>query len=250
MFVDNPSGIGFWGFGIPDPVFPAIYDRYTYDRPGKLLIKKYPNFSTELGDVLLDDPVLFRGPNTVGVTTGKGAKIFTVLDSDVFGDIPGLTDVWLPGSSYSHVDFLTYAGTENGLMVPFLSRGLAYDEPGAIVEAIFADIGWNGKVRKPVVNTEVTRMAPITTEEMASELNVYPNEVRSQFVLDLGNEEVTLQRAQMIDILGLTIPLTFIQNNSRYVDFDLGSTPMKSGLYFLQLEFDNRKAEVLRIAKE
>jgi hypothetical protein len=220
-----------------------------YNRPGKLLIKKYPNFSTELGEVLLDDPVLFRGSNTVGATRGKGVKIFTVLDSDIFGNIPGLTDVWLPGSSYSHVDFLTYTETGNGLMVPFISQGLAYDEPGTIVKAIFADIGWNGKVRKPFLDAEVARMAPITNEEIISPLNVYPNEVRNQFVLDLGSEEFTLQRAQMIDILGRTHTLMFTKRSSRYIDFDLSSTPMKSGLYFLQLEFNNSKAEVLRIAK-
>jgi hypothetical protein len=27
MFVDNTTGIGDYGFGLPDPVFPAIYDR-------------------------------------------------------------------------------------------------------------------------------------------------------------------------------------------------------------------------------
>jgi hypothetical protein len=185
----------------------------------------------------------------VGATRGKGVKIFTVLDSDIFGNIPGLTDVWLPGSSYSHVDFLTYTETGNGLMVPFISQGLAYDEPGTIVKAIFADIGWNGKVRKPFLDAEVARMAPITNEEIISPLNVYPNEVRNQFVLDMGSEEFTLQRAQMIDILGRTHTLIFTKRSSRYIDFDLSSTPMKSGLYFLQLEFNNSKAEVLRIAK-
>lgn len=251
MFVDNASGIGDWGFGISEPVFPAIYDRYVYDRPGKLLIKKYPNFSAELGDVLLDDPLVFRGPNTVGVTRGRGAKIFTVLDSEEFGNIPGLTDQWLPGSSYSHVDFITYAGTENGLMVPFLSRGLAYDEPGKIVLAIFDDIGWNGKVRKPFVDTENARMAPIASNELESELNVFPNEIRRQFVLDVGveNENSELRHAQMVDMLGRVYQLTFNKRNSRYIDFELDAMVNKPGIYFLQLEFENQKAEVLRIAK-
>jgi|GEM_PF-2540573 len=253
MFVDNATGVGDWGFGIPDEngvFFPAIYDRLMLDRNGKQLIKenKFPNFSTELGEALLTGPILARGARINKATNGKGMPTFTTLDSDVFGDIPGFTDIWLPGSSYSHQDFVTYAGTPEGLMVPFLDRGLAVTEPGPLVLALFDDIGWDGKVNRAVPEA-TARVAPMPNEEYTSPLNVYPNEVQGQFVLDLGSEEGALQSAQMVDVLGRSYPLTFSKRSSRYIDFDLSSSSAKSGIYFLQLEFSDRKAEVLRLAK-
>jgi hypothetical protein len=256
MFVDNETNVGDWGFETnlgteENPEFyPAIYDRLMLDRNGKQLIKenKFPNFSTELGNALLTGPILARGPRINKATKGKGMPTFTTLDSDVFGVIPGLTDVWLPGSSYSHQDFATYAGTPEGLMVPFLIRGFAVTDPGKLVLALFDDIGWNGKVSREVPEA-TARFAPMPNEEYTSPLNIYPNEVRNRFVLDLGTEEGTLQNARMVDVLGRTYPLTFSQRSSQYIDFDLSSSSVKSGIYFLQLEFNNRNAEVLRLAK-
>lgn len=250
MFVDNATGIGSWGFGIPDPVFPAIYDRLAHTRPGRQLLKenKFANFSTELGDALLGGPLEFRGPNIVQVTKGKGARIFTVLDLGET-EIPGLTNIWLPGSSYSHLDFFTYAEGENGLMVPFLFEGLAYDNPGPIAKAIFDDMGWNGKVNRPFISH--ARLSPSATPaESQSSLRVYPNQVQNYFVLDKGNENSGgLRHAQLTDLLGRTYPLTFTDRNTRYVDFDLSSLAIKPGIYFLQLEYNNQKAEVLRVLK-
>lgn len=252
MYVDNATGVGDWGFGIPDPVFPAIYDRYAYDRPGKLLIKKYPNFSTKLGKVLLDDPLLFRGRNTIIRTRGKGAKIFTVLDSDEVGDIPGLTDIWLPGSSYSHLDYLTYTGTKEGLMVPFLSQGVAFNAPGQIVKGMFDDMGWNGRVRDPFEEEDEPALRLdnlIVADAAEAPVSIYPNEVRNQFVLDLGSTEAGLRRAQLVDLLGRSYPLNFSKRDSRHLDFDLSTSPMQSGVYFLQLEFNNHTSKVLRLAR-
>jgi hypothetical protein len=247
MYVDNATGIGDWGFGISSPVFPAIYDRHVYDRPGKKLIDKYNNFSTELGAVLLDDPLVFRGSNTVKVTNGEGAKVFTVLDLGE-NEIPGLTNVWLPGSSYSHLDYFTYTGTANGLMVPFLSRGFAYTNPGEIVNAMFADMGWNGKVQKPYVDNARLAMDDEGSESVSS-ITLYPNHVQDRFVVDLGNKRNTLRGVKMVDFLGRTYQVNYANIDTQHIGFDLSSSQMKSGVYILQLHFDNQRSETLRISK-
>jgi hypothetical protein len=247
MYADNATRIGEWGFGIPDPVYPAIYDRYVYDRPGKKLIDKYDNFSTELGNVLLDDPLIFRGPNTVKVTNGKGAKIFTVLDLGET-EIPGFTNVWIPGSSYSHLDYLTYTGTANGLMVPFLSSGVAYSDPGEIVKAIFDDMGWNGKVRKPYVDNARLALGDEDNESVSS-ISLYPNHVQDRFMLDLGNQNSKLQGVKMVDFLGRMYQVNYTHVDAHHINFDLSSSNMKSGVYILQLHFDNKRAETLRVSK-
>jgi hypothetical protein len=244
MTVNNATGVGSWGFGIPNPVFPAIYDRQVSERPGRQLVQKFPNFSTELGNVLLGDPLVFRGPNTVKATTGKGAKIFTVLDLGG-PQIPGLTNIWLPGSSYSHVDFFTYAGTANGLMVPFLSPGLAYDRPGAIVNAIFADMGWDGKVQRPFVSN--ARLAE--NGAALAEVRVYPNPVQDRFVVDLGESRRLLRSVRMVDLLGRNFEMTYTDIDERHIGVDMNASGMKSGVYLLQLDFADQRSETLRLSK-
>ncbi|MGB5782106.1 MAG: hypothetical protein WBM42_09565, partial [Eudoraea sp.] len=73
MFVDNATGIGDYGFGIPNPVYPAIYDRLAYSPDGKSILKdnRYGNFTTELGDVLLGDALTVKGPRIKKATNGK-----------------------------------------------------------------------------------------------------------------------------------------------------------------------------------
>lgn len=255
MFVDNATGIGSWGFGIPDPIFPAIYDRLANDKPGKQLIKenKFPNFSTQLGDVLLDDPLIFRGPNTVRATRGKGAQIFTVLD---LGDneIPGLTNTWLPGSSYSHVDFLTYAGGPEGLMVPFLLTGLSYDNPGAIVNGIFDDMGWNGVVNNKVPGNARVALSDDNTPEILFRDNiatkVYPNPFRGSFILQMDQEKIkSISSVQLLDAIGRDFQVPYGAQQPHQLFFDLSSIGIEPGAYFLKLSFQNAESRVLRIMK-
>lgn len=253
MGVDNETNIGNWGFGIPDEngvFYPSIYDRLMLDRNGKQLIKenKFENFSTELGEALLTGPILARGPRINGATKGKGLKTFTTLDSEIFGDIPGLTDTWLPGSSYSHQDFVTYTRTPEGLMVPFLSSGFAVTDPGPLVLALFDDLGWNGKVNRQVEDPSA-RMALSGNDEYASSPVIFPNEVQKNFLLDLGEKSGEIITARMVDILGRTYKISYKERSPRYIDFDLSDSRASSGIYFLQLEFKNRKSEVIRVSK-
>ncbi len=234
MFVDNATGIGLWGFGITNPLYPAIYDRLAHDENGKQLIKenKFANFSTELGSVLLDDPLVFRGPRISKVTEGEGARIFTTLD------FPGFEGLWLPGSSYSHLDFFTYAGGPNGLMVPFLSRGLSLQDPGEITLAIFDDMGWNGKVNRPTL-----RENPLIEENTVFPVALYPNPVDGQFIVDLGDRAGELSGARLLDPLGREHHMDYsLYENGRKAIFTGLSPKLNPGVYMLQLQLqeDNK----------
>ncbi|MFC4219974.1 T9SS type A sorting domain-containing protein [Flagellimonas marina] len=254
LFVDNESGVGDYGFGIPSPVFPAIYDRLAYSADGKSILKenKYGNFTTELGDLLLSGPLTAKGPRIKGTTKGKGAQIFTTLDSDIFGPIPGLTDVWLPGSSYSHLDFVTYAGGTNGLMVPFLSTGVSFDNPGPIVLSIFDDIGWNGKVNReihesPNAGSDDGDDPSAITENV---LALYPNPFSSSVNITLL-EGRSIKNAVLTDAAGYKykVPKGKIDGNEQAL-LDLSGFKGKSGLYFLQLIYDDNSSEVVKVFRQ
>lgn len=257
MLVDNDSGVGSYGFGIPSPVYPAIYDRLANSPDGKSILKdnRYGNFTTELGDVLLGGPLTAKGPRIKKATKGKGAKVFTVLDSQIFGDIPGLTDIWLRGSSYSHLDFVTYAGSSNGLMVPFLSRGLAYDKPGNIMLAVFDDMGWNGIVNKEIhdnnKNTQPGDDLAVIATDAQSRVTVYPNPFRSNVIITLGSEHQTVTKAMVSDAYGaiFEIPQENIQGTGS-VEIDLSNIRNRTDFYFMQLTFEDGETEVIKLVRE
>ena len=235
MFVDNASGIGLWGFGSQG--YPIIYDRLAHDRNGKQLLKqnKFANFSTELGDVLLDDPLVFRGPRIAKATNGKGARIFTTV-----------TGMWMPGSSYSHLDFFTYAGSPESLMVPFLFRGFSLDNPGNITLAIFDDMGWNGKVNKPVKSANL-----VMEENTVFPITLFPNPVQGEFAVDLGDQAGKLSAAQLVDPLGRVYPLNFNYDRQQRLAIFAGvADNLKPGLYMLKLQLQRQETKLIRFIKD
>jgi hypothetical protein len=133
----DPEGLGSLGAG---NAYPFVYDHQVVTRPGRQLTSenKFPNPSLELGDALIGSQLLFMGSRTTAVTRGDRAVLFS----------PRL---WIPGSSYSHLDEWIYrSGSENALMTPFLSPGEFLDAPGPIVCAMMEDLGWEGGIRKPL----------------------------------------------------------------------------------------------------
>lgn len=251
MNVDNATGIGSYGFGIPEPVFPAIYDRLNSSSDRKSILKenRYPNFSEELGSALLSGTLNSKGPNIKKASTGKGIEIFTTLSSEDLGfEIPGLTDLWLRGSSYSHVDFLTYAGGPDGLMVPFLSRGLSYSTPGELTLAIFDDIGWNGKVNRQVKNARIAQNEFDDTIYDKG-LKVYPNPITDRFSINLQEADSRIVNVSLIDAMGRNIGLSFNRVSVDLLDFDLSQNALKPGAYVLRLHLNNDESRNIRIMK-
>ncbi|MBT31324.1 MAG: hypothetical protein CMO01_16845 [Thalassobius sp.] len=251
MTVSNTTGIGSYGFGIPDPVLPAIYDRLMYSPENKSILKdsRYPNYSTELGDMLMSGSLNAKGPRIKKATNGKGAEIFTILDSEVFGDIPGYTDMWLSGSSYSHLDYLTYGGTANGLMVPFLSRGVSFPDPGEVTLAIFDDLGWNGQVNRVYNDNARVAASELDLEVTTTAFGVYPNPMNNSFSLSLGEKESALVNASLVDALGRQMPLDISNQQGAEVQFDLSQKQLKAGVYILRLHFENQEISNIRLLK-
>jgi hypothetical protein len=126
--MDVSKGKGSWGYGTSSP---GIYDRFTENGDGQSLIDTslFPNPSASLSDQLTSNNIYFNGTNANAANDGNRPKLYA-------------PSTWSPGSSYSHLDFSTYYGTVNALMVYAIGTATAIHIPGPITLGIFRDIGW------------------------------------------------------------------------------------------------------------
>jgi hypothetical protein len=122
------SGEGSWGYGTD---YPNIYDTFMQDGSGNDLIDTdiYPNPSESLGNAITSDDIWFNGPSAVSANNNQRVKMYAPF-------------FWLLGSSYSHVDYDTFSGTENRLMVYVISSGDSVHDPGPATTGILKDLGW------------------------------------------------------------------------------------------------------------
>ena len=109
---------------------PIVFDRFLDDASGRSLLDAtvYPNNSLPLGDLLQSGALFVDAPTVVRV-------------------YDGVAPVWAPspfegGSSFSHWDEAVVQGSSAALMTPRLASGEAYQDPGDITCAFFADMGW------------------------------------------------------------------------------------------------------------
>ena len=230
------GGIGYYGVsGYP---LPAIFDHYTYTRMGRSLLNEnfFPNFSTELGDALTGDQILFSGNNVIACTKGKRAVLFTY-------------PIWILGTSYVHLDEFEYPkGNENSLMTPMLASGESILHPGPITLAIFDDIGWNGKVTKPYNENAAPNSVAAGAEK--GWLTIFPNPVTNYFTVEVKNPSKNIVTANLYNEFGKVyyIGQWSLKEKSHYVD--LSGKGMEPGLYFLCLELNEEVPIVFPIYKE
>jgi len=119
------NGTGGYGFGTG---FPDIYDVFMKSGDGTPLIS-YPNPSTALGTLLTSGDLWFDGVNADAANGGMPVKIYA-------------PPIWAGGSSYSHLDYSTFAGTPNSLMVYALGSGSANHSTGTVAPGMLKDLGW------------------------------------------------------------------------------------------------------------
>ncbi len=137
------GGSGSWGGGTG---YPNIYDTFMRDgtaNPGNLLIDTgvYANPSTGLGSALTSNNIWFHGANAMTANGGQRVKIYA-------------PSTWAGGSSYAHLDYSTFAGTANRLMVYAISSGVSTHDPGPVTLGIFKDMGWPDSIADvPTVTT-------------------------------------------------------------------------------------------------
>ena len=127
-YYDETAGTYSWGW---DTGYPSIYDRFVYDASGHQMINTglYPQNSAALGSLLTSNNLWFRGSNAMAANGGTAVKMYA-------------PSTWLPGSSYSHLDYSTFAGTANSLMVYAVADGSSKHDPGPVTKAMFKDFGW------------------------------------------------------------------------------------------------------------
>ncbi|MGV8026762.1 MAG: hypothetical protein AB2L18_09415 [Anaerolineaceae bacterium] len=108
--------------------YPSIYDTFMEDASGNKL-SSYTNPSTSLGSLFTSNNLWFDGTNADAANGGSRVKMYA-------------PSTWSSGSSYSHLDYSTFAGTANSLMVYAVSSGSAQHNPGAVTKGLMKDLGW------------------------------------------------------------------------------------------------------------
>jgi hypothetical protein len=131
------GGQGSWGYTTG---FPNVYDTFALDGTGNHLIDTtvYPNPSTALGSALTTMDVYFNGANAMAANGGAQVRLYAPAP-------------WAPGSSYAHLDYDTFKGGDNALMVFAISPGVSIHAPGPVTMGLFKDLGWStgGGAAKP-----------------------------------------------------------------------------------------------------
>ncbi len=147
------GGVGSWGGGT---AYPSIYDRFAENGSGQSLINTalFPNPSAALGTQLTSDNVYFDGANANAANGGTRPKLYAPA-------------TWAPGSSYAHLDYTTFAGTINRLMVYAISAGQSIHDPGPVTNGIFKDEGWTmGTPGTPTPTPTATATLPLGANKL------------------------------------------------------------------------------------
>src|SRR5690625_381197 len=123
------------GFELRGDPYPYIYDRFAEDGNGNSIIdpSSYDNPSEGLYDALTGQKggIFFDGEDGLSTIVGMG-----------FHEIPLYTPrEFRQGSSYSHLDQVTFTDTPNALMRPFMDRSLAVHSPGPLFCGMLSDMG-------------------------------------------------------------------------------------------------------------
>ncbi len=108
--------------------YPSIYENFLESLNGSKLTS-YSNPSTALGSLVTSNNLWWDGPNANAANGGSRVKIYAPSS-------------WSPGSSYSHLDYSTFSGTANSLMVYAIGSGSSQHNPGPVTKGILKDMGW------------------------------------------------------------------------------------------------------------
>jgi len=118
------GGMGSYGYD----GYPQIYDTFMEDNGGRKLTS-YPNSSAELGTLLTSGSLWFNGSNANAANGGTRVKMYAPPS-------------WNDGSSYGHLDYSTFAGPPNSMMVYAVASGSANHNPGPVTTGLLKDLGW------------------------------------------------------------------------------------------------------------
>lgn len=120
------GGTGSYGGGAGG--FPNIYDTFMENGAEKA-VTTYANPSTALGTLFTSNDLWFDGPNAKAGNGGTRVKMYA-------------PSPWKGGSSYPHLDYNTFKGTVNNMMVFAVAPGAANHDPGPVTSGLLKDLGW------------------------------------------------------------------------------------------------------------
>ena len=122
------SGSASWGYGTG---YPDIYDTFIRDGSGNSIINTsvYPNPSSALGTAVTSNNLWFHGAQAMSGNGGTRVKMYAPSS-------------WAGGSSYSHLDYTTFASGSNRLMRYAIPSGTAIHDPGPVTMGLLKDVGW------------------------------------------------------------------------------------------------------------
>ena len=139
------GGSGSFGYGTG---FPNVYDTFMESGAGKALTT-YANPSTALGTLLTSGNLWFNGTNAIAANGSTKVKMYAPSS-------------WAGGSSYSHLDYDTFRGTPNSMMVYAVAPGAANHSPGTVTKGLLKDLGWQPATGTSTVPTPQSPSGNIT----------------------------------------------------------------------------------------
>ncbi len=134
MRADPEVDVAEWGFeSNTNSTYPIIYDRFAEDGEGVSVLNEvvYPNQSRPLYEAVTGqfNGIVFSGLDASMVNASLPVPLYAPLP-------------WSSGSSYSHVDQVTFNNTENALMRPRIDSESAIHSPGPVFCGMISDMGW------------------------------------------------------------------------------------------------------------
>lgn len=213
-----------WGYD-GDPI---IYDKFIVDGDMKLL--------TDPGNYFNPSSALYNA------VTGRNNGLFFLGDASSLNNkgVPAsiyAPSIWNQGSSFSHVDQVTYSNTENALMRPQVDYNYAIHTPGTLVCGMFYDMGWPlGPGCSELISVE-PEQAEIALNLNEMDLGITNAKKRTTLNIQIRNEHDTdqlLGRAQIVSGNAFSLPGNvqfFNLNPSQNKQVTVSYTPQSEGVH-------------------
>ncbi|PAP77197.1 hypothetical protein [Rubrivirga marina] len=203
-----------------DPSGPFSYDLHTQTATGAPLLDsdRFPDGSVRLGAALQGE-VRFVGRATDQVA-GTSVPLYSPPQ-------------WVQGGSYSHLSEDVYrVNTADGLMTPFIARGETIAEPGDVVCAVIADVGWSLAGDCAARVGSLPAFDPTLTLERLG-----PNPTPGRTTIRISSEEAVSIEVRLLDVLGRRVAEygTFVLVGGTARDVVVDGARMGGGVYFLSV---------------
>lgn len=220
------AGEGCVGIAFNNVTSPILFDTFLEDGQGRSILNNavYPNNSAALASLLRSEDLFVDAPEVRRIY-GTPAPVWAPVSFE-------------SGSSFSHWDEIVIRGTSAALMTPSVSRGEAYQDPGDITCAFFADMGWplGADCQTLVVGAE-------DGPEVAGARLVLtgPNPARRETAFRLRLDAPAPARVALADALGREVAVLFegTARDGTQVRVPVGSLP--SGVYHVTADVGRQR---------